>query len=211
MDEPDVRGRFDKVKEIDMANYNGKAARQGVQDEDVQGSQEEQSSVLEALRMRVRETVRQCERFSWLADEMRDEVANLSLEELRDMLLNPESHVPTCERALIGLALSGRAEAGPIIEAWGVEGRPERLELLRRIALIEWEHRFQRTLALAYVQAGASPSSSVAIVEDDKDRCTRTRKQTDPLEAVETVDVLDRGDENRSKDKKQQDPSASRP
>lgn len=96
---------------------------------------------VEGLRFKVRETLLQCERFAWIAEEIRDEVSNSTVEEWEGILNCPDSRTSARERALIALALLGSVEAGRALDNWNPEGHPERLRLLWQVAKVEWENR----------------------------------------------------------------------
>lgn len=99
------------------------------------------SGAVRELRLHVEETLLQCERFAWLAEEIRDEVAKGSVQKWEETLFNPESRTSLRERAIIALALSGKPEAGIILDAWEPEEYPIRLRLLWQVAKVEWENR----------------------------------------------------------------------
>lgn len=96
---------------------------------------------VQGLRSKVRETLLQCERFAWIAEEIRDEVSTHTVEEWEEMLNCTESRISARERALIALALLGSAEAGRALDNWNPEGHPERLHLLWQVSKVEWENR----------------------------------------------------------------------
>lgn len=96
---------------------------------------------VQGLRFKVRETLLQCERFAWIAEEIRDEVSTHTVEEWEEMLNCSESRTSARERALIALALLGSSEAGRALDNWNPEGHPERLHLLWQVSKVEWENR----------------------------------------------------------------------
>jgi hypothetical protein len=99
------------------------------------------SKAVRDLKQQVGEALLQCERFSWIAEEIRDEVATKTVAEWEEILLHPESRTSSRERAVIALALSGQAEAGMILDAWEPPASPARLRLLWHVAKVEWENR----------------------------------------------------------------------
>ena len=90
----------------------------------------------------VEQILLQCERFEWIADELRDEVSQSHSITAAAVLTDPESRTSDIERALVSLALKATADSGVLLQAYQPPKYPERLELLYQIVKIEWENRY---------------------------------------------------------------------
>lgn len=96
---------------------------------------------------RVGEVLLQCERFEWLADELRDDLSQTHSITAALVLADPDSRVSDIERALVSLALKATADSGLLLDAYQPPAYPERLALLHQIVRIEWENRYTGRVA----------------------------------------------------------------
>ncbi len=91
---------------------------------------------------RVEEVLLQCERFEWIADELRDDVSQSHSISAAFVLANADSRTSDVERALVSLALKATIDSGILLHAYQPPKFPERLGLLHQIVKIEWENRY---------------------------------------------------------------------
>ncbi len=90
----------------------------------------------------VEHTLLACERFEWMADELRDQIATTPLATLVAVLDDPNARTSAVERALVALAIKASLESGLHLWHWQAPAKPQRLALLHQIVKIEWENRY---------------------------------------------------------------------
>ncbi len=133
--------------------------QKAIQDSAVLAADEVNAGFIQSVRrleFRIEETVLQCERFEWIADELRDTVATTSVASQESVLNDPQSRTSSIERALVMLALKGNIETGLLLWHWTPPVSPRRLALLHQIVKIEWENRYRRIFGCEDCDTGAA-------------------------------------------------------
>lgn len=96
------------------------------------------------LTHRVDKALAQSRRFDQLAEQVRDWAEHWSVDAIARWLEPGHRPSPQADNALVALALKGTFEAGRRLREYDATAMGDDHDLLRQVALIEWERRYDR-------------------------------------------------------------------